>query len=178
MIASWNRRRSIATSLTARSLQKKTGYGSALPLDASATRADCELYKRCALNAENSVVQVGTIRFSKNDAERSGKFALDAEGISKRFESRIIARDVNLRVQRGDRVAIFGPNGSGKTTLLKVLTKIMEPDGGTVVLGASLEMVTLDERRECLGDPKVSLEDSLTGGEGDHVTLGGAPVML
>ena len=116
---------------------------------------------------------VGTVRFSENDAEGSGKLALNAEGISKRFGSRIIARDVNLRVQRGDRVAIFGPNGSGKTTLLKVLTKMMEPDGGTVVLGASVEMVTLDERRERL-DPKVSLADSLTGGEGDHVTLGGS----
>jgi ATP-binding cassette subfamily F protein uup len=115
---------------------------------------------------------VGAVKFSEGVTERSGKLVLDSEGISKSFGSLNIARDVTVRVLRGDRMAIVGPNGSGKTTLLKMLTGLIEPENGTIALGANLQMVTLDQRRERL-DPKMSLAHSLTGGEGDQVTVGG-----
>ena len=115
---------------------------------------------------------IGAVKFSEGDAERSGKLVLDAEGIGKSFDTLAVARDVTVRVLRGDRLGIVGPNGSGKTTLLKMLTGVMEPDRGEISLGANLRMVTLDQRRERL-DPKLSLADSLTGGEGDQVTVGG-----
>ena len=73
-------------------------------------------------------------------------------------EAAPVVRDFSTRILRGDRVGIVGPNGAGKTTLLNLLTGALAPDAGEVRLGAGLEMVTLDQRRESL-DPAMTLAD-------------------
>ena len=106
------------------------------------------------------------------DAEVAGKLIIEAKGISKSFEGREIVAPLSLRVARGDRLGIIGPNGAGKTTLLKVLTGELAPDTGTVKLGANLEMVALDQRRDEL-DPNWTLAQALTGGRGDQIAVNG-----
>src|SRR3954468_23246658 len=115
---------------------------------------------------------VGAVRMSLSEAELSGKLVIEAEGASKSFGERPIVNDLSLRIMRGDRLGIVGPNGAGKTTLLNLLTGALQPDGGSVRLGANLEMVTLDQRREAL-DPDATLAETLTGGGGDWVEVGG-----
>ena len=83
-----------------------------------------------------------------------------------------IVRDFSIRIQRGDRIGLVGPNGAGKTTLLKLLTGELAPDDGKITLGVNLQMATLDQRREAL-DPNTSVRDTLTGGRGDSVFVGG-----
>jgi ATP-binding cassette subfamily F protein uup len=87
---------------------------------------------------------------------------------------RTIVDQFSIRIQRGDRIGIVGPNGAGKTTLINMLTGAEPPDGGTIRLGANLEMATLDQHRESL-DPKSTLMEALTGGRSDHVMVGGKP---
>jgi ATP-binding cassette subfamily B protein len=48
--------------------------------------------------------------------------------------SRPALQDLNLRISRGEKVAIVGPNGSGKTTLVKLLCRLYDPDSGSVML--------------------------------------------
>ncbi|MFV0493208.1 MAG: ABC-F family ATP-binding cassette domain-containing protein [Pseudorhodobacter sp.] len=92
----------------------------------------------------------------------SGKKVIEARGLTKRFEDRVIVRDFDLRVMRGDRVAFVGPNGVGKTTLLKILTAEIAPDAGSVKLGTGLEVAVFDQNRERL-DPEASLWENMTG---------------
>jgi ATP-binding cassette subfamily F protein uup len=73
---------------------------------------------------------------------------------------------------RGDRLALVGPNGAGKTTLINLLTGVLEPDSGTIRLGANLQMATLDQRRAAL-DSNATLADTLTGGGSDWVEING-----
>jgi ATP-binding cassette subfamily F protein uup len=101
----------------------------------------------------------------------SGKLVIEAVNVSKAYGGRTVVRDLSMRVARGDRIGIVGANGTGKTTLLGLLTGQLAPDEGTVRLGANLEMVTLDQRREDL-DPDETLTDALTGG-GDTVFVAG-----
>lgn len=114
---------------------------------------------------------VGTVNMSLAEAEQSGTLVVEAEGISKAYD-RPIVTNLSLRVLRGDRFGIIGPNGAGKTTLINMLTGVQEPDEGRVRLGSNLQMVTLDQRRASL-DPDATVAETLTGGRGDTVTIGG-----
>ena len=114
----------------------------------------------------------GNVRLTTTEGGQSGKLVIETKGISKAYDGRPIVADLSLRIGRGDRLGIVGPNGAGKTTLIGLLTGTLEPDAGTLKLGAGLEMVTLDQRRESL-DPTWTVSEALTGGRGDQVMVGG-----
>jgi ATP-binding cassette subfamily F protein uup len=97
---------------------------------------------------------------------------MDAEGLTKGYDERVLVRDLDIRVMRGDRLGIVGPNGAGKTTLIKMLTGVLAPDSGTIKLGTNIELASLDQRRASLG-PETTLQDALTGGGTDQVVING-----
>jgi ATP-binding cassette subfamily F protein uup len=114
----------------------------------------------------------GRVAMGQNSADPSGKRVAEVKEAHKRFGDRTVVTDLNLEVQRGDRLAIVGPNGSGKTTILNMLTGSLKPDEGSIRLGANIRLVSLDQRRDRL-DATTSLRDALTGGGGDIVETGG-----
>jgi ATP-binding cassette subfamily F protein uup len=116
----------------------------------------------------------GNANLAAAEAEKSGRLVIEAKNISKAYGDRRIVDGFSIRVQRGDRIGIVGPNGAGKSTLVHLLIGNDPPDGGTIRLGANIEMATLDQHRESL-DPKSTLAEALTGGRGDHVMVGGKP---
>ncbi|MDE2981582.1 MAG: ABC-F family ATP-binding cassette domain-containing protein [Gemmatimonadota bacterium] len=74
-----------------------------------------------------------TFRFEQR--RPSGREVLRVKGVGKSFGDNRVLRDVNLRVGRGDRLAIVGPNGIGKSTLLKIVVGRLEADQGSVEWG-------------------------------------------
>ena len=60
--------------------------------------------------------------------------ALATFGLTKRFGGFVAASDVSLKIEQGARHALIGPNGAGKTTLINLLTGLLEPNLGRVVL--------------------------------------------
>lgn len=67
---------------------------------------------------------------------------LVARHLSKSYKKRPVLRDVSLHVQRGEAVALLGPNGAGKTTSFYIITGLIQPDGGEVMLDKQ-EITTL-----------------------------------
>jgi ATP-binding cassette subfamily F protein uup len=65
---------------------------------------------------------------------------------------RTVIAPLDLRVLRGDRVAIVGPNGAGKTTLLNMLTGAERARYGFSTLGTGIELAVFDQTRAAL-DP-------------------------
>jgi branched-chain amino acid transport system ATP-binding protein len=59
---------------------------------------------------------------------------LETINLAKRFTGIIAANDVSLRIEKGARHALIGPNGAGKTTLINLLTGVMRPSGGRILL--------------------------------------------
>jgi ATP-binding cassette subfamily F protein uup len=117
---------------------------------------------------------VGQAAMAATEAKASGTLVIEAKDVSKSYGERPIVAGFSTRIHRGDRIGIIGPNGAGKTTLLSLLTRALEPDSGTVQLGAGLETVTLDQHRDSL-DPNDTLQNALTEGRGDQVMVGGQP---
>ena len=114
----------------------------------------------------------GTVQMAAGETRSSGKLVIEATDVEKSYDGPKVINNLNLRILRGDRLAIVGPNGAGKTTLLNLLTGALAPDSGTIKLGTNLEMVTLDQQRDSLNDTW-TLADALTGGHGDSVIVGG-----
>jgi branched-chain amino acid transport system ATP-binding protein len=59
---------------------------------------------------------------------------LEAVGLEKRFGGIIAAHDVTLRIEKGARHALIGPNGAGKTTVINLLTGVLKPTAGRIML--------------------------------------------
>jgi ATP-binding cassette subfamily F protein uup len=116
----------------------------------------------------------GDANITAGSAGQSGVLVIEAKNISKTYGDRPIVSDFSIRIQRGDRIGIVGPNGSGKTTLINMLTGVAEPDTGSVKLGSTLAIATLNQHRDSL-DPQVTVADALTGGGGDTVMVNGTP---
>jgi ATP-binding cassette subfamily F protein uup len=115
--------------------------------------------------------QTGSAKMVLNEAERSGKLVLEAEGIGCSYEGRDLFSGFSTTILRGDKIGIIGPNGSGKTTLLKMLLGAMEPHSGSVRMGTRIKAVYFDQHREQLSDD-MSVMDNVAEGS-MHVTVNG-----
>jgi branched-chain amino acid transport system ATP-binding protein len=60
--------------------------------------------------------------------------ALEVQGFHKAFGALPVTRDVHLTLERGERRALIGPNGAGKTTLVNLITGVLKPSSGKVLL--------------------------------------------
>jgi ATP-binding cassette subfamily F protein uup len=105
-----------------------------------------------------------------NDDVRS-KSVIVAEGVSKSFGDRVIIKNFDFRVQRGDRIGIVGANGAGKSTLLKLLTGEIQPDSGQITLAPTLDGIIIDQQRSLMS-PDKTVRDILADG-GDWVEVRG-----
>jgi lipopolysaccharide export system ATP-binding protein len=59
---------------------------------------------------------------------------LEVRHIGKRYSGRPVVRDVSLSVRRGEAVGLLGPNGAGKTTCFYMITGLIQPDVGRIML--------------------------------------------
>src|SRR5258705_11388366 len=60
--------------------------------------------------------------------------ALETRGLEKSFGGLRVTRDLSLRVEQGARHALIGPNGAGKTTVINLLTGVLRPNAGLILL--------------------------------------------
>jgi ABC-2 type transport system ATP-binding protein len=71
----------------------------------------------------------------ESDATGRSERLVLVRGLSRRFGGREVVSRLDLRLDDGDRVALWGPNGSGKTTVLRCLAGTLDPSGGEATIG-------------------------------------------
>ena len=77
--------------------------------------------------------------------------ALETRGLCKSFGALTVAAGINFRLEAGARHALIGPNGAGKTTFVNMLTGVLPPSSGRIVLGGEDITATGQARRVKLG---------------------------
>lgn len=102
-------------------------------------------------------VDTNSIQFHFPDATRSGDVVVGAKGISKSFGEKLILKNVDIEIERGEKIAFVGKNGQGKSTMVKMIIghEKCEGDlkiGHNVDIGyyAQVQENTLDEEKTVL----------------------------
>lgn len=85
------------------------------------------------------------IRIGFKGIKFGGNDVIIIKGLSKSYNSRCIINDINLKVEKGDRIALLGRNGCGKTTLIKIITGEEIPDSGFCRIGPSVRYALLPQ---------------------------------
>ncbi|MDD2510695.1 MAG: ABC-F family ATP-binding cassette domain-containing protein [Syntrophomonas sp.] len=89
----------------------------------------------------------------------SGQDVLMLEGVAKSFPGRKLFENVNLKVRKGEKLALLGPNGCGKTTFIKLITGDLLPDRGEIRLGSRVEAAYFAQEYEALNPDNTVLEE-------------------
>ncbi len=119
------------------------------------------------------------VKFEFRAPPRSGDQVVVLERLKKSYGSRVIYDGFSMIIRRGERWAVMGRNGAGKTTLLKMIAGALNPDSGTVELGASLRMGYFAQQSLDVLDPELTVIEQLQkdfpqDGIGSLRTLAGA----
>lgn len=80
--------------------------------------------------------QKKTVHFNFQQPPRTGDLVVDVKGVKKSFGDKVIYDGVDLKLYRGEKVALVGPNGAGKSTLLKMIAGALDCDEGSISYGA------------------------------------------
>jgi ATP-binding cassette, subfamily F, member 3 len=78
------------------------------------------------------------IHFAFPEPPHSGREVISLRHVKKAYGEKVIYTDLNLTIERGDRITLVGPNGAGKTTLLKILAGVLPFEEGERILGAGV----------------------------------------
>ena len=104
-----------------------------------------------------------TLKLAVDSGSASGKIVKELVNVSKSFDGKAIISDLDLIIQRGDRIGLLGPNGCGKSTLIKILLEGLAIDAGEVISGTKLAPAYFDQVRGQL-NPEQSVKDYIAQG--------------
>lgn len=89
----------------------------------------------------------------------SGNDVLTVSGLTKSFDQNPLFCDIDFEIKRGERIALIGNNGTGKTTILKLINGIIEPDYGSIHLGAKVTIGYYDQEHNILDPDKTLFQE-------------------
>lgn len=78
------------------------------------------------------------MHFRFPEPPRTGDTVISLEGVAKSYEDNFVYDNVDLKLYRGDHVALVGPNGAGKSTLMKLIAGKLKSDAGQISLGQNV----------------------------------------
>ena len=104
------------------------------------------------------------VHFHFPPCQKSGRLAIELRHASKAYDGKVVFRDVNLHIERGDRIALVGPNGAGKSTLMRMLSGTELPDAGERIEGHQVVAQYFAQDEATRLDPTLTVYETLAAG--------------
>jgi ATPase subunit of ABC transporter with duplicated ATPase domains len=101
---------------------------------------------------------------------RLGDVVVNADGLTKGFEDRLLIEDLTFLLPPGGIVGVIGPNGAGKTTLFRMMVGQEKPDAGSIEVGSTVQFAYVDQSRDTLNADN-TVFDEISGGQ-EHMVVG------
>jgi ATP-binding cassette, subfamily F, member 3 len=112
------------------------------------------------------------IHFDFPVCAKSGRTVLELKHVAKRYGDVVVFRDLNLHIERGDRIGLVGPNGAGKSTLMRMLSGEEAPDTGQRTEGHNLVTQYFAQDEATRMDPAPTVYETLASGSPLHMVPG------
>ncbi|TRW50141.1 energy-dependent translational throttle protein EttA [Aliidiomarina halalkaliphila] len=94
---------------------------------------------------------------------RLGDKVLDVTNLRKSYGDRVLIDDLTFSMPKGAIVGIIGPNGAGKSTLFRMISGKEQPDSGTIEVGETVELASVEQFRDHMDDSKTVWEEISEG---------------
>ena len=104
------------------------------------------------------------IHFTFPKCAKSGRTVFEVKHARKTYGDLTVFKDVNLHIERGDRIALVGPNGAGKSTLMRLLSGEEAPDAGSRTIGHQVVMEYFAQDEATRLDPDLTVYETLAAG--------------
>ena len=101
---------------------------------------------------------------------RLGDLVIEVNDLKKGFGDKLLIDGLSFQLPQGGIVGVIGPNGAGKTTFFRMITGSEEPDSGTIRLGDTVQIASVDQSRDSLDDSRTVWEE-ISGGQ-DLIRVG------
>ena len=101
---------------------------------------------------------------------RLGDKVIEVQNLTKSYGDRTLIDDLSFSIPKGAIVGIIGANGAGKSTLFRMLSGQEQPDSGSVTMGETVVLASVDQFRDSMDDKKTVWEEVSNGQ--DILTIG------
>jgi ABC-2 type transport system ATP-binding protein len=99
--------------------------------------------------------------------QTTDKYVIEVKNLTKSYGKTEVLKGIDLHVERGTMLALLGPNGAGKTTTVRILSTLLNFDGGTVLVEGHDVTTEADQVRRVIGltGQSAAVDELLTGRE-------------
>ncbi|HCG8563530.1 TPA: energy-dependent translational throttle protein EttA [Vibrio parahaemolyticus] len=97
--------------------------------------------------------------------ERLGDKVIEVKNLTKSFDGRVLIDDLSFNMPKGAIVGIIGANGAGKSTLFKMLSGTEQPDSGTIEMGDTVKLASVEQFRYSMNDKNTVFQEISEGAD-------------
>lgn len=135
--------------------------------------ASIKITKLLIYTVNNALIKETYVVKSPNKQPKRPDHAIAVKGLKKSFKDIEVLRGVSFKVARGTIMALLGPNGAGKTTTVRILSTLLNPDGGEIKINGYDVVRKPDEVRASIGlTGQYAAVDQYLSGEENLLMIG------
>lgn len=107
------------------------------------------------------------IAFKFPEPPKSAQIMYEVKSLTMRFGENLVLDKIDLRIEKGDKLAFVGPNGAGKSTLSKIIASVLTPTSGEKIPGYNTSVAYFSQEQSEVLDPDLDVLETIAMEAGD-----------